>query len=63
VVTLVNFGCDLNAQTADGTTPLHAAMYTKNALLFEQLAKLGADPDVKGGEGLTVRQQCADNYQ
>ncbi|MFN9899441.1 MAG: hypothetical protein ACK55Z_11755, partial [bacterium] len=33
VVTLVNFGCDLNAQTADGTTPLHAAMYTKNALL------------------------------
>ena len=31
IVTLVNFGCDLNAQTSDGSTPLHAAMYNENA--------------------------------
>jgi hypothetical protein len=62
IVTLASLGCDLDAKSSDGTTPLHAALFTENSELFEQLAKLGADPDVEDDEGVTVRQECKSKY-
>ena len=62
ITDLVNLGCDINAQTVDGTTPLHAAMLNENEEMFKQLADLGANPDIEDESGDTVREQCNKRY-
>ena len=60
---LIKLGCNLNAKNVDGITPLHSAMYSENAPVFEKLVALGANPDVADKQGETVRDQCKLRYK
>lgn len=62
VIDLINLGCEVDAQTVDGTTALHAAMFNENEQLFIQLLSLGASADLKDESGDTVRQQCTRRF-
>lgn len=51
---------DLNAQDANGDTPLHIAVKTpveSGFMAFEKLLQAGADPTIKNNAGLDVMQQ------
>lgn len=51
---------DLNAQDANGDTPLHIAVKTpveSGFMAFEKLLRAGADPTIKNNAGLDVMQQ------
>jgi len=50
-VQLIETGADVNALQNDGSTPLHWAVYQKDAALVERLLRAGAHPDVTNRYG------------
>ncbi|HNY10039.1 MAG TPA: ankyrin repeat domain-containing protein [Candidatus Wallbacteria bacterium] len=50
---LIENGADLNARGGLGSTPLHSAIYHKDASFCEPLLKYGADPLIKDKHGAT----------
>lgn len=45
-IRLIDAGADVNATQAEGTSPLHWAVYRKDAALVDRLLEMGADPSV-----------------
>ena len=57
---LIDLGCDVDAQDADGNTALHTAVYTENLPIFECLIASGASPLKADSDGLDVKALCAE---
>jgi ankyrin repeat protein len=54
--TMLRLGADPNIAAHDKTTPLHTALKKEYFEPFEILLRHGANPDVPGNDGRTVRE-------
>ena len=59
VLTMIAQGADVNAPEANGTTPLHYAVYNEDADLVERLIKAGAKVSVANDFGSTPMAEAA----
>ncbi|HEY5667320.1 MAG TPA: ankyrin repeat domain-containing protein [Gammaproteobacteria bacterium] len=50
-IRLIDAGADVNATQAEGTSPLHWAVYRKDAALVDRLLEMGADPSARNRFG------------
>ena len=55
---LIELGCDVDAQDADGNTALHTTVYTENFKLFQCLIASGANPLKTDNDGLDTKSLC-----
>jgi ankyrin repeat protein len=53
---MLDLGADPNIPASDKMTPLHTALKKEYFEAFDMLLRHGADPDVSGPEGRTVRE-------
>jgi ankyrin repeat protein len=59
VETMIKHGADVNAPEANGTTPLHWAVYQRDAALVKRLIAAGAKVSVANQFGSTPMQEAA----
>lgn len=57
---MIQDGVDVNAQGANGETPLLRSIYAKNRASFKLLLDHGANPNVKTEYGWSVMEEAAD---
>jgi uncharacterized protein len=58
---LVELGCDLNAQNSEGETALHQAMICEFWDAFSELIAMGADPSIADNQGESVLSESEVN--
>ncbi|CAH1797675.1 unnamed protein product [Owenia fusiformis] len=62
VQTLINLGCDINAQNADGNTPLHCAILGEHSTLVELLLDNDPDMSLLNQNGLGPAHLCVAKF-
>ena len=60
ISSLIDLGCDPNAQDSDGMTSLHKSIWTENSDAFSLLLQRGANLDLADEEGDTGRKLASD---
>lgn len=63
ISSLIDLGCDPNAQDSDGMTSLHKSIWTEDSDAFELLLSRGANLDLADSEGDTGRKLANDLKQ
>ena len=58
---LVELGCDVNAQNSEGEAALHQAMICEFWDSFSELLKMGADPSIADKQGESVLSESEVN--
>ena len=61
VKTLIDLGCNVNAQNSDGMTSLHLSAHLKRSNTFKMLLERGADPTIEDVDGDTGHTLALEN--